>query len=95
MTIVERVFLPMNWNEEANQLLEELVKSIPAFVRPMAKKSIVNKVEQLAHEDGFEVVNQDCLIRGYILSSPNQDKDRVLKVLEAKNIDLTPYKALL
>ncbi|HBI05109.1 MAG TPA: hypothetical protein DDY49_13900 [Paenibacillaceae bacterium] len=85
----------MNWNEDANQLLDELVKPIPAFVRPMAKKSIVNKVEHLAQEDGIVEVNQDCLIRGYILSSPDKDKEKVLKILQAKNIDLSPYQALL
>lgn len=83
----------MNWNDDANQLLEELVKPIPAFVRPMAKKSIVNKVEHLAKEEQLDEVNRDCLIRGYILSSPEKDKQRVLNVLQTKNIDLSQYQS--
>lgn len=85
----------MNWNEDANQLLEELVKPIPAFVRPMAKKSIVNQVEHLAKEEDLNEVNKDTLIRGYILSAPGKDRERVVNVLKAKNIDLTPYASLL
>ena len=30
----------MEWNQDAKDLLEELVKPIPVFVRPMAKKKI-------------------------------------------------------
>jgi hypothetical protein len=63
----------MHWNDEANDLLEELVKPIPPFVRPMAKKSIINKVEHLAQETGMEEV----------------------KILQEKNIDLTPYQSFL
>jgi len=85
----------MHWNDEANDLLEELVKPIPPFVRPMAKKSIINKVEHLAQETGMEEVNSDCLIRGFILSSPKEDKERALKILQEKNIDLTPYQSFL
>jgi hypothetical protein len=51
----------MHWNDEANDLLEELVKPIPPFVRPMAKKSIINKVEHLAQETGMEEVNSDFI----------------------------------
>jgi hypothetical protein len=69
------------------------MKPLPVFVRPMAKKSIKNKVEQVAQEAGAEEVNQDHVVRGYIIAAP--DKERAVTALEASKIDLAPYADLL
>ncbi|GEN34970.1 MULTISPECIES: DUF2621 family protein [Aneurinibacillus] len=83
----------MKWQDDSTQLLDELMKPLPVFVRPMAKKSIKNKVEQVAQEAGAEEVNQDHVVRGYIIAAP--DKERAVTALEASKIDLAPYADLL
>lgn len=83
----------MKWQDESSALLDELLKPLPVFVRPMAKKSIKSKIEQVAQENGAEEISHDHVIRGYILAAP--DKDRAVTALEAHNIDLAPYEELL
>ena len=83
----------MKWQDESAQLLDELMKPQPVFVRPMAKKSIKSKVEQVAQQAGAEEVNKDHVVRGYIMAAP--DKSRAVTALEANQIDLSPYADLL
>ncbi|WP_071394352.1 DUF2621 family protein [Bacillus tuaregi] len=82
----------MEWEQGATALLEELVKPIPVFVRPMAKK----KIEAIIL-DGVvgEVVTVEDVVKGYIASSPGEMQERAVKLLKAKGIDLTPYEELL
>ena len=82
----------MEWNQEAKDLLEELVKPIPVFVRPMAKK----KIEAIIL-DGVEgeVVSKEDVVKGYIIASPGDMQVRAIKLLKAKGIDLAPYEDLL
>lgn len=82
----------MEWNQDAKDLLDELVKPIPVFVRPMAKK----KIEAIIL-NGVEggLVSKDDVVKGYIIASPGNMQERAIKLLKAKGIDLSPFEALL
>ncbi|OLO40699.1 hypothetical protein BTR23_04280 [Alkalihalophilus pseudofirmus] len=82
----------MSWNDEATNFLEEILAPVPVFVRPMAKKGIQAKINELANG---EEVTKDHVIRGYILASPGPMQKRAVATLKSKNIDLTPYEDLL
>lgn len=82
----------MEWNTEAKELLEELLKPIPIFARPMARKGIEKNIIEVA---GGETITQNDVVKGYIIASPGKMQDRAVKLLKAKNIDLTPYEDLL
>lgn len=82
----------MEWNQDAKEFLDELLKPIPVFVRPMAKKKIENVI--LAGAQG-ETVTKEDVIKGYIASSSGDMQERTVKLLKAKGIDLTPYESLL
>ncbi|WP_216828162.1 DUF2621 family protein [Alkalihalobacterium elongatum] len=82
----------MSWSNEATSLLEELLAPVPVFVRPMAKKGIEAKINELANG---EEVTKDHVIRGYILASPGPMQKRAVALLKSKKIDLTPYEDLL
>ena len=49
----------MEWNQDAKDLLGELVKPIPIFARPMAKKKIEGVILKVV--EGDEVTKQDEL----------------------------------
>lgn len=80
------------WSDEAKSLLDELVKPIPVFVRPMARKSIEKKIEEVATTE--EITKED-VIRGYIVASPGKMQQRAVAMLKSQKIDLTPYEDLL
>lgn len=82
----------MEWNQDAKELLEELVKPIPVFARPMAKKKIEGVIKSVVEGD---TVTKDDVVKGYILASPGDMQDRAVKMLKAKKIDLTPFEDIL
>lgn len=82
----------MEWNQDAKELLEELVKPIPVFARPMAKKKIEGVIKSVVEGD---TVTKDDVVKGYILASPGDMQERAVKMLKAKKIDLTPFEDIL
>ncbi len=82
----------MEWNQDAQELLEELVQPIPVFVRPMAKKKIENII--LGGVEG-ESVTKDDVVKGYIIASPGDMQERAVKLLKAKGIDLAQFETTL
>lgn len=81
----------MEWQKDAQELLEELLKPIPVFVRPMARKGIEKKIVDVAEGE----VTKEAVVRGYLIASPGNMQERAVKLLKAKGIDLAPYDDLL
>lgn len=92
MSLLERMNMKMNYQEDAKQLLEELTAPIPVFVRPMVKKGIESKIKDV--QTGEEVT-QDDVIKGFLMSSPGNMRARAIALLKSKKIDLTPYEEYL
>lgn len=82
----------LEWKQDASALLDELVKPIPMFVRPMAKKKIEKFILEAAENN---IVTIEAVVRGYIQSSSGDMKERAIKMLKAKGIDLAPYQDLI
>ncbi|KRU15173.1 DUF2621 domain-containing protein [Bacillus pumilus] len=83
------------WREEDKQLLNELVLPVPELFRDVAKEKIAGKIGELALKEQAVSINLDLIIRGYIIATPKRDHKFLLKRLQEKNIDHTPYEALL
>ncbi|RKD24397.1 hypothetical protein BEP19_08375 [Ammoniphilus oxalaticus] len=81
----------MTWEKDAEELLDELVKPIPIFARPMARMGIERKIKEVA----TDTITVDAVVRGYLLASSGSMRERAIKLLEAKKIDMSPYEELL
>lgn len=75
----------MEWKQDAKDLLEELLKPIPVFVRPMARKGIEKNIIGLA--ENKEEVTVDDVARGYVAASSGDMREKAIKVLKAKGFD--------
>ncbi|MCM3637631.1 DUF2621 domain-containing protein [Sporosarcina luteola] len=82
------------WNEEAKDLLNELVSPVPELFRDVAKQKIGSKIGQIALEDRAKAVSFDHIIRGYILATPKRDHKFLRRKLDSMEIDITPYEHL-
>ncbi|HEX5565115.1 MAG TPA: DUF2621 domain-containing protein [Sporosarcina sp.] len=82
------------WNEEARDLLNELVSPVPELFRDVAKQKIGAKIGQLALEDRAKTVSFDHIIRGYILATPKRDHKFLRRKLDSMEIDISPYEHL-
>jgi len=83
------------WTEEQKALLEELVRPVPKLFRDVARQKIAGKIGELALKEKATEMREDLIIRGYILATPRRDHKFLIKTLQKKNIDLTPYRELL
>ncbi|MGM7701285.1 DUF2621 domain-containing protein [Pseudalkalibacillus sp. Hm43] len=83
------------WTPQQSALLEELVEPVPELFRDVARDKIAGKIGELAIEEKRKTIDQDLIIRGYIIATPKRDHKFLIKKLNQKNIDLQPYQKLL
>ncbi|MFG6148813.1 DUF2621 domain-containing protein [Halobacillus sp. B23F22_1] len=82
------------WSNEQKALLEELVSPVPELFRDVAKQKIAGRIGQVALEKNSREITEDIIIEGYILATPKRDHKFLIKKLEEKQIDITPYQPL-
>lgn len=80
------------WTIDTLHLLDELVEPVPTLFRDVAKRSIAGKIGQLALDEGAQQINQDLVIKGYILATPARDHKWLVARLKEKQIDFTAYR---
>ncbi|AMA52480.1 MULTISPECIES: DynA interaction protein YneK [Bacillus] len=83
------------WSDENKQFLNELVSPVPELFRDAAKAKIAGKIGELALKEKVSKIDQQLMIRGYILATPKRDHTFLKRHLRDKKIDLEPYQALL
>lgn len=82
------------WSDEQLQFLEELIVPVPQLFRDLARHKIAAKVGELALREREKRMNQDLIIRGYIMATPKKDHKFLIKLMHRKDIDLSPYEHL-
>ncbi|GLB59232.1 DUF2621 domain-containing protein [Cytobacillus sp. NCCP-133] len=82
------------WQQEEKDLLEDLVSPVPELFRDVARMKIAGKIGELALKEKATKIDQNLLIRGYILATPKRDHNFLRKKLTEKQISMTPYEHL-
>ncbi|MBG9542012.1 DUF2621 domain-containing protein [Cytobacillus firmus] len=82
------------WQQREKDLLEDLVSPVPELFRDVARMKIAGKIGELAVKEKADQIDQDLLIRGYILATPKRDHKFLRKKLTEKQISMTPYEHL-
>lgn len=82
------------WMQAEKELLEELVSPVPELFRDVARQKIAGKIGELALKEKAGRINEDLVIKGYILATPKRDHKFLKKRLIEKNINLAPYEHL-
>lgn len=83
------------WTDEQKKLLNELVSPVPSLFRDVAKQKIAGEIGKIALHENAEQMREEYIIKGYIIATPKRDHKWLIKTLQNKNIDLTPYQDLL
>ncbi|WP_330048960.1 DUF2621 family protein, partial [Macrococcoides canis] len=58
--------LPL-WNDDARNLLNELVSPVPELFRQVAKERIAGRISKIALDEGAGNIELDHILRGYII----------------------------
>ncbi|MCM3089721.1 MULTISPECIES: DUF2621 domain-containing protein [unclassified Cytobacillus] len=82
------------WQQREKDLLEDLVSPVPELFRDVARMKIAGKIGELAIKEKADRIDQDLLIRGYILATPKRDHKFLRKKLTEKQISMSPYEHL-
>jgi len=82
------------WSQNEKELLADLVEPVPELFRDVAKHKIAGKIGELALKENVVMIDQDLVIRGYIIATPKRDHKFLRKKLTDKQIELTPYEHL-
>ncbi|WP_088006412.1 DUF2621 domain-containing protein [Indiicoccus explosivorum] len=82
------------WGEDDKELLNELVQPVPDLFRPVAKQKIAGRIGELVLNENAKSVEQEHIIRGYILATPKRDHKFLRKKLAEMQIDVGPYENL-
>ncbi|WP_428908268.1 DUF2621 domain-containing protein [Niallia sp. Krafla_26] len=82
------------WHQEEKELLSDLVLPVPELFRDVAKHKIAGKIGELALKENASKIDQDLVIRGYIMATPKRDYKFLRKKLEEKQINVDSYESL-
>ena len=82
------------WSQDTKAFLEDLVSPVPEVLRDVARQKIAGKIGQLALEEKAAFIDEDLIIRGYILATPKRDHKFLRKKLKESQIDLKAYNHL-
>ena len=81
----------MNWSDEANSIVEELVRDLPAPVRENVVDSAHMRAESLTSNDGEDEVSLETAVRAFIESTPSDLRSRLKHALTYHGIDPEEY----
>ncbi len=79
------------WRPEAEQLLQGLLRGVPALFRGLARRRVTAVAEELA--GATLSVTREEVIRGFILASPKITRGRNRQPLLDQGIDVERYRA--
>ncbi|SDI99985.1 DUF2621 family protein [Salimicrobium halophilum] len=83
------------WSEDQKVFLEELTSPVPELFRDVAQQRIAGEIGRLALNRRLRHMTQDTIIEGYIRATPKRDHKFLIRKLEEKKIDMSPYENLL
>lgn len=79
------------WTPPAEVLLKGLLGHVPALFRGLARRKVTRNAEHLALHTGRGVVDEDTVVRAYILSNAKITRDRVRAPLLAHGYNPEDY----
>ena len=81
----------IEWNAEIRKEFDQITSSIPAISRPMARRVIAKKSEEIAQVRGSQTVQREDMVRAFLQYTPKAFKANMLNGLKAVGIDPGEY----
>ncbi len=81
----------MNWSEAADSMLLALVGMVPETLRELAGGSARDESEAVAEQRGGDEVQVDDVVRGWIRTTPPEQRNGLIAVLESLGLEPERY----
>ena len=85
----------MNWNDAAEDLLQQIVAQTPRPVREAAESQLHDTAERLAEEDGKNRVGVETVIAAWVANTPETIRPDLARQMEQFGLDPSEYAHLL
>ena len=89
------IIVPMDWNEAAEQLLDQILMSTPLPVRQQIESQVRQRAEAEAESQGRARVNTTQLAEAWILSTPDALRPELPRQMERLGLDPDEFQHLL
>lgn len=81
----------MEWSEAADNLLTTLARMVPETVRELAAASAREEAETIAQDRGAEEIEADDVMRGWIRTTPPEQRNGLVAVIEDLGLEPERY----
>jgi hypothetical protein len=81
----------MEWSDEANEILEALLRELPAPVRSSVQEAARSRAESLAADAGEDEVAMETAVRAFVECTPADLRQRLKHTLTYHGIDPEDY----
>jgi hypothetical protein len=86
---------PMNWNDAAEDLLNQVLAQTPRPIRESTEASLRGAAESLAADDGKNRVGVETVIQAWVESTPETLRADLPRQMERFGLDPDEYRHLL
>ena len=81
----------MNWSDAADSVLLALVGMVPETLRELAAASARDESEAVAEQRGASEVEVDDVVHGWIRTTPPEQRNGLIAVLESLGLEPERY----
>ena len=81
----------MSWSEAADSMLLALMRMVPETLRELAGASARDESEAVAEQRGASEVEVDDVVRGWIHTTPPEQRNGLIAVIESLGLEPERY----
>jgi hypothetical protein len=81
----------MNWSDAADSMLQALVRMVPETLRELAGAAARDESEAVAEQRGGNEVEVDDVVRGWIRTTPPEQRNGLIAVIESLGMEPERY----
>ncbi|HEV8671027.1 MAG TPA: DUF2621 family protein [Candidatus Limnocylindria bacterium] len=81
----------MNWSDGADSVLLALVRMVPETLRDLAGAAARDESEAVAEQRGASEVDVDDVVRGWIRTTPPEQRNGLIAVIESLGLEPETY----
>jgi hypothetical protein len=83
----------MPWDPAAERILRALVDMVPQTMRELARATARDESEIAAQDRGVDAVGADDVIRGWIRTTPPEQRDGLVEVIDGLGFEAQEFEA--
>ncbi|HEV8230366.1 MAG TPA: DUF2621 family protein [Candidatus Limnocylindria bacterium] len=81
----------MSWSDGAESVLSALVRMVPETLRELARAAARDEAEAAASDRGADEVEVDDVVRGWISTTPPEQRNGLVAVIESLGLEPERY----